>query len=350
MSSTPNYPQRKYWKFTWFIPETWMDQGDRRDHILTSIHEMMQRCSRFTCQEERGEDTKRLHLQGCCEFESKKTKAPQTYRFMMWDEEKQTDVLAIWWTVTDKKHIDEDLEYCTKERTRVPGGMSWSKGMPEKLKDPMDGLEWKLWQKKVKDICEEEPHPRKIYWIYDAHGAVGKSMFQKSMRQNNKNIIKVGGKGADMKYHIANQKVKPKVVFVNIPRDGEVDYSALEEIKDGDFFSGKYDSGDVLMNSPHIFVFANKAPDYSKWSEDRYDVWDVSEDDRRDYPLADRYDSFKRKERDWDLEGVKRRKEQEEEEQRRFMEHLRATHKPKKRVHHSNIKPAKHSEEPKFLF
>jgi hypothetical protein len=49
-------------------------------------------------------------------------------------------------------------------------------------------------------------------------------------------------------------------------------YSLMEDLKDGLMFSGKYDGGPKLFDSPMVVVFANWEPDYTKWSADRYDV------------------------------------------------------------------------------
>jgi len=46
----------------------------------------------------------------------------------------------------------------------------------------------------------------------------------------------------------------------------------LESIKNGLFFSGKYESTQVVMNSPHLIIFANEPPDKSKMSADRWHI------------------------------------------------------------------------------
>lgn len=59
-----------------------------------------------------------------------------------------------------------------------------------------------------------------------------------------------------------------------------VSYSALEELKDGIFFSGKYESSMVMTNNLHIFVFANFEPDRSKLSKDRWEIHYVGQKKR----------------------------------------------------------------------
>ncbi len=55
-----------------------------------------------------------------------------------------------------------------------------------------------------------------------------------------------------------------------------VSYQALEEIKDGIFFSGKYEGGMKIFNSPHVICFANFSPAEHKLSGDRWVVEEVS--------------------------------------------------------------------------
>lgn len=55
-----------------------------------------------------------------------------------------------------------------------------------------------------------------------------------------------------------------------------VSYEAIESVKDGIFFSGKYESGMTIFNQPHIICFANFAPDIGKMSSDRWKIFELS--------------------------------------------------------------------------
>jgi len=56
----------------------------------------------------------------------------------------------------------------------------------------------------------------------------------------------------------------------------EFPYEMLEEIKDGNAVSTKYDSSIFALNIPNIvLVFSNEAPDKNKMSEDRWNVYSV---------------------------------------------------------------------------
>ena len=49
-------------------------------------------------------------------------------------------------------------------------------------------------------------------------------------------------------------------------------YSAIESLKDGLLFSGKYEGGVKLFPPPHVVIFANFLPDMTKLSIDRWDI------------------------------------------------------------------------------
>ena len=68
----------------------------------------------------------------------------------------------------------------------------------------------------------------------------------------------------------------PKVVLINITRQGSVSYNGLEAVKDGIFFSSKYESGMCMFNSPHVIVFSNEEPEYENLTKDRWNVIDLS--------------------------------------------------------------------------
>ena len=91
------------------------------------------------------------------------------------------------------------------------------------------------------------------------------------------NVICVQGKCTDIK-HAVNALVKkgtpPRAVLFIFPRSVEdyVSYDAIESVKDGIFFSGKYDSGMCLFPNPHVYIFANFLPDLDKLTSDRWKI------------------------------------------------------------------------------
>lgn len=146
--------------------------------------------------------------------------------------------------------------------------------------DPLDGKVLHKWQKEIVEMVQDQPDDRKIYWYYSNCGNIGKTALCKHLVMKH-NAIVVGGKAQDAFYAISARIHKGKevniVVFhlVRSKRD-EIDFVGIEGIKDGMFFSPKYESEMCVFNTPHVLVFANMRPgDVSKLSEDRWVIKDL---------------------------------------------------------------------------
>lgn len=173
------------------------------------------------------------------------------------------------------------INYCSKDATRVGDTIVMkNKADPFYNKTPLP------WQQDVIDfVNNREADDRTIHWFVDTKGNRGKTSLAKHLVVNNKSTcLYVGGKAKDIKYAVANfvKKKKLKIVIFGYPRttEGYVSYQALEEIKDGIFFSGKYESECVVYESPHVFVFANWWPDTSTLTEDRWNVVNLDAGER----------------------------------------------------------------------
>lgn len=154
-------------------------------------------------------------------------------------------------------------EYCTKWATRV--------GPTDYFRDrhmiPYS------WQVEVSDIVAGEPDDRRIHWYWSLEGSRGKSVFVRHLVLKY-NALVVDGCGRDVLFACA-ERGDPKLVVFDLPRGATVDYKVLEAVKNGVFFSGKYESKAVAFDYPHIFVFANFPPEESKLSQDRWWVRNI---------------------------------------------------------------------------
>lgn len=134
---------------------------------------------------------------------------------------------------------------------------------------------WLKWQKDVLEIIDnEEPNDREIIWCFSEKGGVGKTSFAKYLAVEREALV-VNGKAGDIFHAIVqyNEKngVFPRIVVMNVPKVVEhLSYNALESIKDGLFYSGKYEGGQAVFNSPHLIVFANVAPEEHKMTNGRF--------------------------------------------------------------------------------
>ncbi len=191
-----------------------------------------------------------------------------------------------------KGSIAECTDYCTREfhkerpenRKRAVGGRVYTRGCPE----PIVRMTWALarpLQKEIANKYKEREDPlfgRYIHWYYEEEGNWGKSKTA-TLMIDQMGATEVSGCKKDVTFGISKLVEKfgncPPIVIVDIPRDGEtyVSYAGLEKIKDGKFFSEKFESGMCRFNVPHIVCFANSPPIYSKMSMDRWKVFNVSE-------------------------------------------------------------------------
>lgn len=159
--------------------------------------------------------------------------------------------------------------YCSKSDTRLDGPWShetkWIKTI-ESLRP---------WQEKVVDIivkpCDDD---RKIHWFFDAEGNTGKTSLCKYLLINFGATVVNNGSFSDLAHTLPND---PKIVCFNLPRtlESRVNYSAIEAIKDGMIFSGKYDSHTKVFDSPHVIIMANFMPKLTALSIDRWVVHDL---------------------------------------------------------------------------
>ncbi len=122
----------------------------------------------------------------------------------------------------------------------------------------------------------EDPKGRKIYWFWEHIGNWGKTVLAIYMVDQLGAIV-VGGKASDAAYAVQQYTVKhgegPRIVIMDVPRTKSaeyISYESIENIKNGCFFSGKYEGGMVRFNKPHFIVFANEPPETSRMSSDRW--------------------------------------------------------------------------------
>lgn len=248
---------RKWWCFTVNNP----DMADVKAKIQEFQSSLV---SVGACQEEVG-DSGTHHVQGCIGFKVKKRFSALVAGYPGWH-----------WEPTKAKDKQVALEYCVKEESRKAGGFSWVFGWVVRAtvqlcsEDDLYG-----WQVEAYAKLNEPVDPRRIYWYWSQYGGLGKTTFAKTIYDNQSLVAVVGGKKNDMLNGIVafheRQKDWPRTVVVNVSNScgDKVSYDGLESIKDGFFYSGKYEGAMVRMNSPKVFVLANMAPREGAWSSGR---------------------------------------------------------------------------------
>lgn len=131
------------------------------------------------------------------------------------------------------------------------------------------------WQVDLQAILDEPcVNDRKINFYIDEHGGKGKSWFCRWYFTQHPMRCQLMHPCGYAKMAYAFDPTKSVFLF-NVSRTGieYLQYRFLEDLKDRLVFSTKYNSTmKVLTNIPHVVVFANEMPDYSKMSYDRYNV------------------------------------------------------------------------------
>lgn len=145
-------------------------------------------------------------------------------------------------------------------------------------------------QKTLLTLVNQEVSKRKIFYIHEPHGNVGKTLFIEYLHIFHGAIV-TGGTSADMKHAIERWRqitgAFPIYICIDIARSSELtkeSYEAIESIKNGLFFSGKYESTMThSFQKPHVLIFSNKQPKIEAFSDDRWAVYTINEN----YELVD---------------------------------------------------------------
>lgn len=175
-------------------------------------------------------------------------------------------------------HVSDALLYVCQSLQEVGGVIAAFNHKPMSFgEEPL--VLWKGWQKELyQELSSQSPDPRKIIWYEDEIGNSGKTFFAKHMGMYKGAFVSTH---ADI-YHVATSLQEAFSVgrtclcaIFNFARDDQRlkdVYRALESIKDGMVTSRKYKGKTMYFEVPHVVVFANYGPDWSKMSQDRWDL------------------------------------------------------------------------------
>jgi len=159
--------------------------------------------------------------------------------------------------------------------------------IPKKVVDPLEGVELYEWQTTLKakvavstsTLASDRSHQRTVIWRWEEAGNTGKTSFAKHLKliwparvfyyQGN---LKKSDLAHGLVSHHEQHGDWPEVILVDIARSGGCDLDILEAVKNGILHSGKYEGALVLMNPPHLVIFANHPPVETRLSLDRWDI------------------------------------------------------------------------------
>lgn len=244
----------RYQQYRWFlsvpVDDTFsLDASQLSQHLKTF-------CKKFTFQKEKGTTTGYIHWQIELSLINKEYR--DTVKNLIGTNKAHVEVTKCYFAA---------VNYCGKDSTKVEGPFTEKSVFVNtpKLKQQ--------WQIKMKEILlNEDPSYRQLYWIFDKVGGAGKSDFCLHMYDLHEANLFNNGKFADIAFALSDT---PKIVLFDLPRTLEerVNYTAIEAIKTGYIFSGKYESKGKRFNKPHVVVMANFEPDYKALSKGRWIVW-----------------------------------------------------------------------------
>lgn len=134
----------------------------------------------------------------------------------------------------------------------------------------------RLWQHRLDGIVNAPADDRRVIFVIDPEGNKGKSWlvsYWLSTREDTQ-FMSVG-KRDDLAYAV---DISTCLFVFDIPRGSMqfVQYGFFEQLKNRLVFSNKYSSQTkILLNTPHVVVFGNEAPDMNALSADRYKVINI---------------------------------------------------------------------------
>lgn len=253
-------------RYIWFMTfNNYLEHGYNGDMIYNILKPITKK---FIIQEEQGEESKIIHLQGNITF-IKKIRLSALKKLI-------SD--KIHWEVT--RNDDAANAYCCKTATST--GKKWTHGFPKEIKIISD---LRPFQQSLTNICSEEPDDRKIIWCYDPLGNMGKTQFLKYMNVKHGAVFSYGGKKNDIINLVFNNKdyllnAQNPIMIYSFPRDidpSHISYESMEQIKDGCISNNKFEAGCFCCNSPHVIILANCLPITSKLTADRWDIRTINE-------------------------------------------------------------------------
>lgn len=152
------------------------------------------------------------------------------------------------------------------------------------------------WQTELIAILQERISDRKIHWIYDRLGNVGKTWLRNMLYIDWKAFVVTTTKKDDVLYQLQSHQwtAQPHVAILNIERSEgmkeAVNIAVLEMLKDLVGSCGKYHSKAICWNPMHVVVLSNFAPSWKQYdslSHDRWIIWEVIAGDG-DLPILQR--------------------------------------------------------------
>lgn len=178
----------------------------------------------------------------------------------------------------------QNFDYCSKDGDYVSNMVIklTRQDMLNMVGQEYKDVVWKSWQTDLLDIIGSCSSKRTIHWVYEKTGNVGKTFLARFLCLQPGTVV-CEGKKSDI-FNQVNSMIEagtiPKLVIVDCPRTciDFLSYTAIECLKNGLLYSGKYEGGLCVFPSPTVLCFANEKPKQEKLSLDRWHIYKIQDD------------------------------------------------------------------------
>ena len=199
-------------------------------------------------------------------------------------------------------------------------GIAPYQALPREMKEAVDlymenqadfrdvgNVELKPWQESLLEYVQQ-PCDREIFWIVGKEGNEGKNWFQKYVKSwlGARRVVT----GIDIKANSASifqalrkcPIVTADIFLFNIGKSmkkfDQINYDALEKMKDGEAFASKYDSQQLKIRVPNVvMVFSNSPPDVKELAKVRFRVFHINNNQLQKKNIVEIKDPKEKKEK-----------------------------------------------------
>ena len=153
-----------------------------------------------------------------------------------------------------------------------------------------DNVVLKTWQTELLEWINN-PTDRHVLWVVGKACGEGKTFFQKYVRSLfGRRRVVAGGinikcNSASICHALTKRPLSTTDIFLfNIGKSKkkfeDVNYELLEDLKDGDAFTSKYNSQELTIKIPNVVVvFSNEYPNTKELARDRWKVFSIENDE-----------------------------------------------------------------------
>lgn len=243
------------------------------NNFITNIKKFLNlmKCKKFVFQVEKCPSTERLHIQGRVLFENRTRLSTLIKR-------SSSEGFNIHWSVTSNGC--REFSYVMKDESRFKGPYFDNQLSTRDT----EGLTFYPWQE---DLIKwtNTPEDRKIDLIYDPIGNIGKTTIVKYLIiHHNAMIIPAFIDNSKIMQYCCNcySNIQGNTFVIDMPRAmykekiGKFCIS-IENIKSGILYDKKYNSKQLIINPPKVYVFTTTLPDLNLLTIDRWNIIGIND-------------------------------------------------------------------------